>query len=52
MPWVEKRLSNGREGKNEPKLRGLSRREKKLAAITMNKQRLYKGAAFSIVDKD
>jgi hypothetical protein len=52
MPWVENRLSNGREGKKEPKVKGLSRKGIKLAAITMNKQRLYKGAAFSILDKD
>jgi hypothetical protein len=55
MPWVENRLSNGREGKKEAKVKGLSRKGIKLAAITIitiNKQRLYKRAAFSFVDKD
>jgi hypothetical protein len=57
MPWVENRLSNGREGKKEAKVKGLSRKGIKLAAITVitinkNKQRLYKRAAFSFVDKD
>jgi hypothetical protein len=52
IPWVEKRLSKGNEGKNEANVRELCRKGNKLAAITMNKQRLYKGGAFSILDKD
>jgi hypothetical protein len=34
---VEKRLSKGREGKKEAKVRGLKRNEIALTAITMNK---------------
>jgi hypothetical protein len=37
MPWVEKRLSKGREGKKEPKVKELCKIGIKLAAITMNK---------------
>jgi hypothetical protein len=37
MPWVEKMLSKGREGKKEPKVRGLKRNDITLTAITMNK---------------
>jgi hypothetical protein len=39
MPWVENRLSRGREGKKEPK-RGVSRKDMTLAAITMNKSKI------------
>jgi BioD-like phosphotransacetylase family protein len=54
MPWVENRLSRGREGKNEPKVRGGSRNDITLAAITMNKLEIIyiEVAAFIIVDQD
>jgi len=39
MPWVEKRLSRGKEGKKEPKTGG-SRNDITLAAITMNKLKI------------
>jgi hypothetical protein len=37
MPWVENKLSKGREGRKEPKVKGTSRNGITLAAITMNK---------------
>jgi hypothetical protein len=37
MPWVENRLSKGKEGRKEPKVRGLRRNDIALTAITMNK---------------
>jgi hypothetical protein len=40
MPWVENRLSKGKEGKKEPKVKGLNRNGIKLAAITMNKSKI------------
>jgi hypothetical protein len=35
MPWVEIRLSKGREGKNEPKFKGGSRNRVTLTAMSM-----------------
>jgi hypothetical protein len=37
MPWVENKLSKGREGKKEPKVTGLNKNDMTLTAITMNK---------------
>jgi hypothetical protein len=41
MPWVENKLSKGREDKKEPKFRGANKKGITLAAITMNKPKDY-----------
>jgi len=41
IPWVENRLSRGKEGKKEAIVTGICKKGITLATITMNKSRLY-----------